>query len=44
MAAFVAACLATRYLVRYFKHRTLIPFAIYCSVAGPGCLAYFTVA
>ncbi|MGN5379615.1 undecaprenyl-diphosphate phosphatase [Streptomyces lasalocidi] len=44
VAAFVAAYLATRYLVRYFENRTLIPFAIYCSVAGLGSLAYFTLA
>ncbi|MGW2691421.1 undecaprenyl-diphosphate phosphatase [Streptomyces sp. NPDC001296] len=43
VAAFVAAYLATRYLVRYFEHRTLIPFAIYCSVAGLGSLAYFAM-
>ncbi|MGR6974993.1 undecaprenyl-diphosphate phosphatase [Streptomyces cynarae] len=41
LAAFVAAYFATRYLVRYFENRTLIPFAIYCSVAGLGSLAYF---
>ncbi|AOR30951.1 undecaprenyl-diphosphatase [Streptomyces fodineus] len=44
VAAFVAAYLATRYLVRYFENRTLIPFAIYCSAAGLGSLAYFTLA
>ncbi|MER6356170.1 undecaprenyl-diphosphate phosphatase [Streptomyces sp. NPDC001634] len=44
LAAFVAAYLATRYLVRYFENRTLIPFAIYCSVAGLGSLAYFMLA
>ncbi|MGW2649969.1 undecaprenyl-diphosphate phosphatase [Streptomyces sp. NPDC001393] len=44
VAAFVAAYLATRFLVRYFENRTLIPFAIYCSVAGLGSLAYFTLA
>ncbi|MGW1808894.1 undecaprenyl-diphosphate phosphatase [Streptomyces sp. NPDC002078] len=43
LAAFVAAYLATRYLVRYFENRTLIPFAIYCTVAGLGSLAYFTL-
>ena len=41
LAAFVAAYLATRYLVRYFEHRTLIPFAVYCTLAGLGSLAYF---
>ncbi|MDT0470152.1 undecaprenyl-diphosphate phosphatase [Streptomyces gibsoniae] len=43
VAAFVAAYLATRFLVRYFENRTLIPFAIYCSVAGLGSLAYFAI-
>ncbi len=43
IAAFTAAYLATRYLVRYFENRTLIPFAIYCSVAGLGSLAYFAI-
>ncbi|MGW3174465.1 undecaprenyl-diphosphate phosphatase [Streptomyces sp. NPDC001153] len=44
VAGFVPAYLATRYLVRYFENRTLIPFAIYCSGAGLGSLAYFTLA
>ncbi|MCX4427259.1 undecaprenyl-diphosphate phosphatase [Streptomyces mirabilis] len=44
LAAFVAAYLATRYLVRYFENRTLIPFAVYCTLAGFGGLAYFTIA
>lgn len=44
IAAFIAAYLATRFLVRYFENRTLIPFAIYCTVAGLGSLAYFTFA
>lgn len=43
LAAFVAAYLATRYLVRYFENRTLIPFAVYCTLAGLGSLAYFTL-
>ncbi|MFF3517493.1 undecaprenyl-diphosphate phosphatase [Streptomyces sp. NPDC002573] len=43
VAAFAAAYLATRFLVRYFENRTLIPFAIYCSVAGLGSLAYFAI-
>ncbi|MEV7394942.1 MULTISPECIES: undecaprenyl-diphosphate phosphatase [unclassified Streptomyces] len=43
IAAFVAAYLATRFLVRYFEHRTLIPFAVYCTLAGLGSLAYFTL-
>jgi len=34
IASFVCAYLAVRYLTRYFQTRTLIPFAIYCAVAG----------
>jgi len=30
----VAAYLSVRYLIRYFETRTLLPFAIYCLVAG----------
>jgi undecaprenyl-diphosphatase len=43
IAAFVAAYLATRYLVRYFENRTLMPFAIYSTVAGLGSLVYLTI-
>ncbi|MEV5878488.1 undecaprenyl-diphosphate phosphatase [Streptomyces sp. NPDC052101] len=43
VAAFIAAYLATRFLVRYFENRTLIPFAVYCTLAGLGSLAYFTM-
>jgi undecaprenyl-diphosphatase len=30
----VAAYLSVRYLVKYFENRTLLPFAMYCLVAG----------
>jgi undecaprenyl-diphosphatase len=30
----VAAYLSVRYLVRYFRTRTLLPFAIYCLTIG----------
>jgi undecaprenyl-diphosphatase len=43
VAAFIAAYLATRFLVKYFENRTLIPFAVYCTLAGLGSLAYFTI-
>ncbi len=43
-AAFVAGYVAVRYLTRYFETRTLTPFAIYCTVAGLGSLAYLTLA
>jgi undecaprenyl-diphosphatase len=34
LAAFVAAYLAIRFLERYFERRNLMPFAVYCMVAG----------
>ena len=34
LASFVAAYLSVRWLTRWFQTRTLIPFAIYCLVAG----------
>lgn len=39
----VAAYLSVRFLVRYFETRTLTPFAIYCVLAGLGCLGYFAL-
>jgi undecaprenyl-diphosphatase len=35
LASFVAAYLAARFLTRWFETRTLVPFAIYCLLAGP---------
>jgi len=40
-AAFVAALVAIKFLVRYFETRTLTPFAIYCLVAGAACVVRF---
>ena len=34
VAAFVAALVSVRWLTRYFRTRTLTPFAIYCLIAG----------
>jgi undecaprenyl-diphosphatase len=34
LASFVGAYIAVRYLTRYFRTRTLTPFAIYCTLAG----------
>jgi undecaprenyl-diphosphatase len=34
LAAFVSALVAARFLERWFRTRTLIPFAIYCLLAG----------
>jgi undecaprenyl-diphosphatase len=36
----VGAYVSVKYLVRYFQTRTLIPFAIYCIVAGFAGIAY----
>ncbi len=34
LASAVSAFLAVRFLTKYFKHRTLTPFAIYCVIIG----------
>jgi undecaprenyl-diphosphatase len=39
----VGAYLSVRFLVRYFRTRTLTPFAIYCFVAGGASLLYLGV-
>lgn len=43
VAAFVAALVAVGFLDRYFRTRTLIPFAIYCVVAGALALIWLLV-
>src|SRR5262245_27613481 len=43
IAAGVAAYLAVRFLERYFRTRTLTPFAIYCLIVGPAMIVYTTV-
>src|SRR5205807_8761916 len=35
------AYLAVRFLMRYFETNRLTPFAVYCFLAGLGCLLYF---
>ena len=42
VASFVTAYLAVRYLTRYFRTRTLTPFAIYCVLVGVGSLVWLT--
>ena len=32
---------SVRFLVRWFRTRTLWPFGIYCILAGAACTAYF---
>jgi undecaprenyl-diphosphatase len=36
-----AAWFAVKFLMRYFERNTLMPFAIYCFVAGLACSIYF---
>ncbi|WP_225077676.1 MULTISPECIES: undecaprenyl-diphosphate phosphatase [unclassified Streptomyces] len=43
IAAFAAGYVAVAFLTRYFETRTLTPFAVYCTLAGLGSLAYFTL-
>jgi undecaprenyl-diphosphatase len=37
----VAAYISVRFLVRYFRTRTLTPFAIYCLIAGFASIVRF---
>jgi undecaprenyl-diphosphatase len=39
----IGAYLSVRFLMKYFKTRTLTPFAIYCLVAGLASFIYLTV-
>jgi undecaprenyl-diphosphatase len=41
LAAGLAAYLSVRFLVRWFRTRTLWPFSIYCLVVGTSCAVYF---
>ena len=41
LCAAVTAYLSVRFLMRYFETNTLIPFAVYCLVAGTACALYF---
>lgn len=43
IASFITAYLAVRYLTRYFRTRTLTPFAIYCLIAGVVSLLILTL-
>ena len=42
-AAAVTAVFTVSFLVRWFKTRTLIPFAVYCLVFGLFMILYTTV-
>jgi len=37
------AYLAVRFLMRFFETQTLVPFAVYCALAGLGATIYFAV-
>jgi len=37
----IAAYVSVRFLMRFFETNTLIPFAVYCLLAGLGCTLYF---
>jgi undecaprenyl-diphosphatase len=37
----VTAYFAVRFLMRFFETNTLIPFAVYCLLAGTACAVYF---
>jgi undecaprenyl-diphosphatase len=39
----LGAYLSVRFLTRWFETRSMVPFGIYCLVAGLGCLAWFTL-
>jgi len=41
ICAAATAYVAVRFLMRYFETRTLVPFAVYCLVAGAACAIYF---
>lgn len=41
IASAIAAFLSVLFLTRYFKTRTLLPFAYYCMIAGAGSIIFF---
>jgi undecaprenyl-diphosphatase len=43
VASFVSAYFAVRFLTRYFHTRTLMPFAIYCTVAGVASYVWLAI-
>jgi undecaprenyl-diphosphatase len=43
ICAAVTAYLAVRFLMRFFETNTLIPFAVYCVLAGTGASLYFAL-
>ena len=43
LCAALTAYLSVRFLMRFFETNTLIPFAIYCLIAGSVCFLYFVL-
>jgi undecaprenyl-diphosphatase len=43
LCAAVAAWFSVKFLMRYFETNTLMPFAIYCFVAGGAAALYFAL-
>jgi undecaprenyl-diphosphatase len=43
LCAALTAYFSVRFLMRYFETKTLLPFAIYCGVAGTAAAVYFAV-
>ncbi|GAC1586952.1 MAG: undecaprenyl-diphosphate phosphatase [Acidimicrobiales bacterium] len=41
VVSFLAAYMAVKFLVRFFERQTLVPFGIYCLVAGALCMIRF---
>ena len=41
VVAFIASYFSVKFLVRYFENKSLIPFAIYCVIAGLVSVVYF---
>jgi undecaprenyl-diphosphatase len=41
LCAALTAWLSVRFLMRFFETNTLVPFAVYCFVAGLACTVYF---
>ncbi|GAA2265789.1 MULTISPECIES: undecaprenyl-diphosphate phosphatase [Kitasatospora] len=40
VAAFAAGYVSVRFLTKYFESRSMTPFALYCTLAGLGCLVW----
>ena len=43
LCAAATAYLSVRFLMKYFETRTLVPFAVYCLVAGAASALYLAV-